>query len=162
MASETAEPAVANQRSSRGRLTAPVGEFAAAVVLCAAGARFGLWWVPFFVGAAFSVVWPRPRTVVLVVAAGAVAGWALQLWAMAWGSLPVGATARSVAALAGLPPYAGTGVAVTLLLAALQALAGAWLARAVIPGSVVTRLRARLTRREVARDAPHAAADPQA
>jgi hypothetical protein len=47
--------------------------------------------------------------------------------------LPVGATARAIAALAGLPPYAGVTIVVTLLLAGLQALAGAWLARALLP-----------------------------
>jgi hypothetical protein len=52
---------------------------------------------------------------------------------MALSSLPTGATARAIAALAGLPPYAAVAVAVTLLLAALQVLAGAWLARAVFP-----------------------------
>jgi hypothetical protein len=51
---------------------------------------------------------------------------------MALTSLPVGATARAIAGLAGLPPYAGVTVAVTLLLAALQVLVGAWLARAAL------------------------------
>ena len=72
----------------------------------------------------------------LVTAAGAVAGWALALWLMALDGLPVGATARTISALAGLPPYAAVVVAVTLLLAALQALAGIWLARAVFPRQV--------------------------
>ena len=40
------------------------------------------------------------------------------LWLMALRGLPVGATARAIAALAGLPPYAAVAVAVTLLLAA--------------------------------------------
>jgi hypothetical protein len=38
-----------------------------------------------------------------------------------------------IAGLAGLPPHAAVTVTVTLLLAALQALAGAWLARAFAP-----------------------------
>jgi hypothetical protein len=45
-----------------------------------------------------------------------------------------GATARVIAALAGLLPYAGVTVAVTTALALLQVLAGAWLGRAVLPG----------------------------
>ena len=57
----------------------------------------------------------------------------LPLWTMALSSLPVGATGRVIAALAGLPPYAAVAVAVTLLLAVAQVLAGAWLARAVLP-----------------------------
>jgi hypothetical protein len=58
---------------------------------------------------------------------------------MALASLPVGATARAIAALAGLPAHAEVAVAVTLLLAALQVLAGAWLARAVSPGRAAAR-----------------------
>jgi hypothetical protein len=134
MASQIPEPDMTpSKRTPPGPLTQRTTEFGAALVFSAAGAHFGLWWVPFLVGAAISVLRWRPRTVVLAVAAGAAAGWALQLWAMAWASLPVGATARSIAALAGLPPYAATAIAVTLLLAALQALTGAWLARAILP-----------------------------
>ena len=47
--------------------------------------------------------------------------------ALAWPALsgaPAGATARAVAALAGLPPYAGVGVAGTLLIGVLQARRG--------------------------------------
>ena len=58
---------------------------------------------------------------------------------MLFRSQPVGATARTIAALGGLPPYAGVMVAVTLLLAAIQVLVGAWLARAVFPGGAVAR-----------------------
>jgi len=44
---------------------------------------------------------------------------------------PAGATARILAALAGLPPHAAVGVAATLLVGVLQALVALWLARAV-------------------------------
>jgi len=74
---------------------------------------------------------------VLAATVGAVLGWALSLAAMALASLPVGATAKIIAGLAGLPPYAGVTVVVVLLLAALQVLVGAWLARAVGPGKTV-------------------------
>ncbi|HET6190760.1 MAG TPA: hypothetical protein VFE59_27635, partial [Trebonia sp.] len=60
-------------------------------------------------------------------------GWAVPLWALALDGQPVGATAKVIAGLAGLPPYAWVTVTVVLLLAALQVLAGAWLARGVIP-----------------------------
>jgi hypothetical protein len=106
--------------------------FALVTLACLAGARLGLWFVPFAAGVLETVVRPRPGRV-LTAAAGAVAGWALALWIMALSSLPVGATARAIAALAGLPPYAAVTVAVTLLVAALQALTGAWLGRAVFP-----------------------------
>jgi hypothetical protein len=109
---------------------------AVALAACWLGAYLGAWWVPFAVGVAAGLPavsgW-LGRGGVLAAAAGAVLGWALPLWVMALSSLPVGATARVIAALAGLPPYAGVAVAVTLLLAALQVLAGAWLARAVLP-----------------------------
>ena len=60
-------------------------------------------------------------------------GWAIPLWVQALRGLPIGATARAIAGLAGLPPYAGVTIVLTLLLAALQALAGAWLAGALLP-----------------------------
>jgi hypothetical protein len=66
--------------------------------------------------------------------AGAAGGWLTVLWLLALDGQPVGATARTVAALAGLPAHAWLAVAAVALLAGLQALAGAWLARAVIPG----------------------------
>jgi hypothetical protein len=55
------------------------------------------------------------------------------MWLLALRGLPAGATARAIASLAGLPPYAGVTIVATLLLAALQALAGAWLTRALLP-----------------------------
>jgi hypothetical protein len=118
---------------------------AGAFVAAAFGAYLGAWWVPFPVGVAVGALGAagRPRRGgVLAAVAGAVLGWALPLWVMALSSLPAGATARTIAALAGLPPYAAVAVAVTLLLAALQVLAGAWLARAVFPRRTVARQEA--------------------
>jgi len=46
---------------------------------------------------------------------------------------------RTIAGLAGLPPHAVVTVVVTLLLAALQVFAGAWLARALLPRRVTGR-----------------------
>ena len=116
---------------------------AALVVAAAAtalGAWLGAWWVPFLVGLAAGAVGragapgrARARGVVLPAVAGAILGWAVPLWALALHGQPVGATAKVIAGLAGLPPYAWVTVTVVLLLAALQVLAGAWLARGVIP-----------------------------
>jgi hypothetical protein len=109
---------------------------AAAGVICALAAYLGAWWVPFLVGVAAGLLGMTgrfPRGGVLAALAGAAGGWAVLLWAMALAGLPAGATAHVIAALAGLPPYAAAAVAATLLLAALQVLAGAWLARAVTP-----------------------------
>jgi hypothetical protein len=138
MASPTTAPVPAPpQAVPRGTAA---GRFAAGLLMvlmtCLSGAYLGLWFVPFVLGVLAGVFAPRSRGTVLTVTAGAVAGWAIALWIMALGNLPVGATARSIAALAGLPPYAAVAVAVTLLLAALQALAGNWLARAVVPRQV--------------------------
>ena len=110
---------------------------AALVVAAAAtalGAWLGAWWVPFLVGlAAAALGRARARGVVLPAVAGAILGWAVPLWALALDGQPVGATAKVIAGLSGLPPYAWVTVTVVLLLAALQVLAGAWLARGVIP-----------------------------
>jgi hypothetical protein len=54
------------------------------------------------------------------------------LW-QAFRGEPVGATARVIAALGGLPPHAAFGVVVTLVVACLQAAAGLWLGRALTP-----------------------------
>ena len=116
---------------------------AALVVAAAAtalGAWLGAWWVPFLVGLAAGTLGRTgtlgragARGVVLPAVAGAILGWAVPLWALALDGQPVGATAKVIAGLAGLPPYAWVTVTVVLLLAALQVLAGAWLARGVIP-----------------------------
>jgi hypothetical protein len=105
----------------------------AAVVATTAAA--GLWFVPFVAGVAAGLLSLRRPRVIPAAALGAVAGWALPLWILALRGLPAGATARAIAALAGIPPYAAVAVVVTLLLAALQTLAGAWLARALVPRS---------------------------
>jgi hypothetical protein len=123
-----------------------VAVFVVAGAASGLGAWLGAWWVPFLVGLAAGALGRRryraaalgPRRyragAVLPALAGAVVGWAVPLWALALDGRPVGATARVIAALAGLPPHAAVAVAVVLLLAALQVLAGAWLARGVIPG----------------------------
>jgi MFS transporter, DHA3 family, macrolide efflux protein len=104
-----------------------------AILVIAAGARLGFWFVPFIVGAALGLTarWRR-RRIVATVAAVAVAGWAIPLAWPALQGMPVAATARTTAALAGLPASAGLMLAVTLLLGVIQAFAGVWLARAVV------------------------------
>ncbi|HEX4287753.1 MAG TPA: hypothetical protein VH021_02490 [Trebonia sp.] len=107
---------------------------AVAAAATALGAWLGAWWVPFLVGlAAGALGRAGARGAVLPAVAGAVLGWAIPLWALALDGQPVGATAKIIAGLAALPPHAWVTVTVVLLLAALQVLAGAWLARGVIP-----------------------------
>jgi hypothetical protein len=107
--------------------------FAVVTVVVAGTAAAGLWFVPFAAGVAAGLASLRRPGVVPAAALGAVAGWALPLWILALRGLPTGATARAIAALAGIPPYAAVAVVVTLLLAGLQTLVGAWLARALAP-----------------------------
>jgi hypothetical protein len=109
----------------------------AAVIALAAVA--GGWFAPFAVGllAGLGVRFGgwRARTMLTAVSAMAVAGWAIPLALMALRGEPAGAVARVIAALVRLPGYAAAGVALTLLIALVQALAGFWLGRALAPGS---------------------------
>lgn len=96
-----------------------------------AGAVAGLWYLPFVV--AVLVALPgylagfRAATTWSATCAIALAGWGGPLAWMVLADLPVGATARVVAALAGLPPDAAIVIALTLVVAVLQASAGTWL-----------------------------------
>ncbi len=122
-------PSFANRRSPRraarwlAACTAAAAPIAAAI---AAAAELGLWFAPFIAGLAAGAVtrrttW-RKRSAVPALAVGASAGWAAPL---AWSALtgaPEGATARVIAALAGLPPHAAVGIVATLLIAVIQAL----------------------------------------
>lgn len=128
----SAEPRPSSARS----VPRPLGWAAAFVVLVAVvavTAQAGAWFVPFIVGVAAGVASLRWRRIVLLAVASAVVGWAIPLWVLALRGLPAGATARTIASLAGLPPYAAVTIVATLLLAALQALAGTWLTRALVP-----------------------------
>ena len=134
---ETVSPAAP---ATGNGLTGKLAVLAVAVIASAAGAWLGAWWVPFVAGAAAGILrQAKPIRAVLPAVVGAVAGWLLPVWALALRGQPVGATARAIAGLAGLPPYAGVTLAVLALLAAVQVWVGAWLAGAV--GRVVTRRR---------------------
>ena len=109
--------------------------FAVVAVVVAATAAAGLWFVPFVAGVAAGLLSRRRPGIVPAAVLGAIAGWAVPLWILALRGLPAGATARAIAALAGIPPYAAVAVVVTLLLAALQTLVGAWLACALVSRS---------------------------
>ena len=107
---------------------------AVTAVILAFGAALGLWFLPVVAGIAAGIApWRARRALALVVLAVA-AGWGAALWWPALFGAPAGATARVLAALAGLPPHAAVGVAATLLVGVLQGLVAVWLARAVTPG----------------------------
>src|ERR1700733_10732700 len=98
-----------------------------AVAILGLGAAFGLWFLPFVAGILAGFVPWRLRSALGLVVLAVCVGWGA---ALAWPALfgaQAGATARAVAALAGLPPYAGVGVAGTLLIGVLQAVVAVWL-----------------------------------
>lgn len=110
---------------------------AAGLALVAGGAATGLWFTPFIVGLATGLAmrwggW-RLRVTVPAVVLMAAAGWGLALWIPALFGLPVGATARTIAAIAGLPAVAALAVTTALAVSTAQGLAGLWLGRALAP-----------------------------
>jgi hypothetical protein len=110
----------------------------AGALVIAVTAELGLWFIPFLAGLALGLIAPRRgwrlRHTLPAVLVMTLIGWGVPLyWLALVQGQPAGATARVIAALAGLPPYAFTGVLVTLLVAVLQAIAGLWLGRALAP-----------------------------
>lgn len=97
------------------------------------GAWLGLWWLPFVAGVAIGLVRWRVRSALCWVTLAVLSGWGVTLWIPALIGAPAGATARVVAALAGLPPYAFVAIAATLLVGVLQAVVALWLTRALRP-----------------------------
>jgi hypothetical protein len=122
----------------RGPASAWLLALLAGVLLVAGGAVIGWWFVPFVAGLAAGLAnrvagW-RARIAIPAVAAMAAVGWAIPLlWQAIYDHQPYGAVAREIAALGGLPASAASGVAVTLLIAVVQALVGYWLGRALTP-----------------------------
>lgn len=109
----------------------------AGAVVIAVTAEYGLWFTPFVAGLVTGVAAPRAgwrvRHALPAVIVMAGVGWGMPLlWQIIRGE-PDGATARVIAALAGLPPHAIFGVVFTLLVAGVQAAVGLWLGRAVTP-----------------------------
>ena len=106
--------------------------------IVAAGALAGWWFLPFLAGLAGGLAahygrW-RLRVSLPAVMLIAAAGWGVALWWLVHGGLPEGAVAREIAALAGLPASSAVAIAVTLLVAVIQAAVGLWLGRALAPG----------------------------
>ncbi|MEU9045576.1 MULTISPECIES: hypothetical protein [unclassified Kitasatospora] len=130
---ESAAPAPADGgRALAERLVLPAA-LVGAGVLVAVGSLWSLWYLPFasglLIGAVTAARGLRARPAVLVAAMAALAGWgAPLLWRVASGEAVAG-TARTVAALAGLPALASLVVAITLLIGLVQALLGVWLGR---------------------------------
>jgi hypothetical protein len=103
------------------------------------GALAGLWYLPFLAGLAAGLAARfgrlRLRVTLPAVVIVAAAGWGAALaWLALRDKLPEQSVARTIAALGGLPAHAAAGIAVTLLVAVIQAVAGLWLGRALAPG----------------------------
>lgn len=134
---EPTAPAPRARRRPAAPLSVRLGTLIKAAVATGVCAWVGAWWVPFVIGVAAGLPtakWsPLSRGGVLPAVVGAVIGWLIPVWVLALRGQPVGATARAIAGLAGLPPYVGVTIAVLALLAALQVWVGTWLARAVFP-----------------------------
>jgi hypothetical protein len=123
----------------RGPVFAWVLGCLAAALIVAAGALAGWWFLPFLAGLGMGLAahFGRLRLRATLPAAVLVAavGWGAALaWLALRDGLPEVTVARTIAALAGLPASAAVAMAVTLLVAAVQAAAGVWLGRALAPG----------------------------
>lgn len=121
----------------RGPASAWVLGFVAGTAAVAAAAEAGLWFMPLLVGVLAGLCgrlgrW-RPRVTLPVAAAMAVIGWGIPLGLAAGRGHAVGA------AVLGLHPHTAVSVGLLLVTAAVQAVAGAWLGRALAP-SVAARL----------------------
>jgi hypothetical protein len=131
-------PPVPHQMSFRSRprptprsVLAWLAACAVVAALLGLAAGFGWWFGPFVVGAVAGAGPWRGRPALGLAVLAVLAGWGGALWWPALSGAPAGATAREVAALAGLPAYAAVGVAGTLLVGVAQALVAFWLARAL-------------------------------
>jgi hypothetical protein len=109
--------------------------FAVTTAAIAVGAELGGWVLPFVAGVCAGLLsrYLGLAACLLTAVAASLLGWVIPLWWQAMSGAPVGGVARTVAALAGLPPHAPVAVGATLLVAAAQALCGLWLARALTP-----------------------------
>jgi hypothetical protein len=125
-------------RRHRGPASLWVLACLAGVLLLAAGAAAGLWFLPFLAGLVAGLAARygrlRMRVTLPATAAMAAAGWGAALWWLALRGTPDGAVTREVAALAGLPPRASVTVTVVVLVGVIQAVAGLLLGRALAPG----------------------------
>jgi len=121
-------------RANRGILLACLVVMGTGAV--AIGSALGAWYLPLAGGFLVGVVNRKSRkrftSVAALFAVGPVAWGAVLLWA-ASGKAAIGASAQTVAALAGLPVVAASTITLTLLIALFMTVAGFWLACALFP-----------------------------
>ncbi len=106
-------------------------------VVIAVSAALGSWFMPFAMGLVAGIAnragnW-RTRVALPAVALMGAFGWGLPLCWQTVAGQPYVAVAKQIAALAGLPGGAVTGIACTVLVAVVQAVVGYWLGRALTP-----------------------------
>jgi hypothetical protein len=123
--------------SHGGPLIAWICAGLAATVMIAWGAIEALWYISLIIGVIAGVAarfgqW-RLRVMAPAVVVMCAAGWGAALIVPAVRGLPIGATARTIAGVAGLPPMLVVGVGITLAVSVVQGLAGLWLGRALTP-----------------------------
>jgi hypothetical protein len=120
---------------------------AAGAVFVAGGTAAELWFAPFafgaFLGAVGMVRGLRSRTALWCAAAAAPLGWSVPLLERAAAGEAVVSTARVAGAMAGLPAVGWLFIVVTLLVAGLQGMMGAWLGRS-LAGPFVRRRHRKL------------------
>lgn len=102
----------------------------AGIVVVWAGSLAGLWWVATPTGLAIGLLVPRTGTALVVAAVVGVLGWGIPLAVQAL-SVPIGRTAAVVAGIMGLGSNGAIVVVVTLVVALLFAIAGAWVGSAI-------------------------------
>jgi hypothetical protein len=109
----------------------------AGVLLIVGSAVLGWWFMPFAAGVLAGLAnrigrW-RARVALPAVAIVAALGWAVPMVWSVLNNQPYAAVARVIAALLGLPANPAVGIAVTLIVAVVQAVIGYWLGRAFTP-----------------------------
>lgn len=108
-------------------------------ILALAGVLLGVWWSPFVIGIGIGIAEPRGRTAVPLGAAVGLLSWLIPL-AEEHQRYGLGPTVSSLAAIMGFGHQAFVPVVITLVVATLLGLCGAWLASST-RGFVTARAR---------------------
>lgn len=108
-------------------------------ILALVGVLLGVWWWPFVIGIGIGIAEPRGRTAVPLGAAVGLLSWLIPL-AEEHQRYGLGPTVSSLAAIMGFGHEAFVPVVITLVVATLLGVCGAWLATA-IRGLVPARAR---------------------
>jgi hypothetical protein len=100
-----------------------------ALIISIVGVLAGAWWAPFVAGLAIGVLQPRARFAIPAGAVIGLAGWAVPLLALQL-QYGAGQAASSLAAIMGFGHQSAIAIILTLAVATLMGLTGAWLGSA--------------------------------